>query len=64
VNIEFADWRAGDQRYYVSDTRAVMDELELPAPKGWEQGVNELITWVSERKTSVRRGARMVGAVS
>jgi CDP-paratose 2-epimerase len=64
VDMKFADWRAGDQRYYVSDTRAVMDELGLPAPKGWEQGVGELIAWISERKTSVRRAARTVGAVS
>jgi CDP-paratose 2-epimerase len=64
MNIEFADWRAGDQRYYVSDTRAVTRELELPAPKRWEQGVGELIAWISERKTSVRRAARTVGAVS
>jgi CDP-paratose 2-epimerase len=62
VNIEFADWRAGDQRYYVSDRRAITGALELPAPRNWEQGVSELITWISERKTSVRRTARTVGA--
>jgi CDP-paratose 2-epimerase len=64
VSIEFADWRAGDQRYYVSDTRAITDEFELPAPRSWEQGVAELITWISERKTSVRRPARTVGMLS
>jgi CDP-paratose 2-epimerase len=64
VKIEFADWRAGDQRYYVTDTRAIWDQLELHAPKRWEQGVGELIAWISERKTSVRRAARTVGALS
>jgi CDP-paratose 2-epimerase len=64
VNIHFDDWRAGDQRYYVSDTRAISGELDLPEPKHWEQGVAELIAWISERKTSVRRTARTVGASS
>jgi CDP-paratose 2-epimerase len=64
VSIEFADWRAGDQRYYVSDTRAITDEFKLPAPRSWEQGVAQLITWISERKTSVRRPARTVGMLS
>ncbi|MBV9065545.1 MAG: SDR family NAD(P)-dependent oxidoreductase [Methylobacteriaceae bacterium] len=62
VGIEFADWRAGDQRYYVSDTRAIMHELELRAPKNWESGVAELITWISERKPSERKPARALGA--
>jgi CDP-paratose 2-epimerase len=64
VKIEFTDWRAGDQRYYVSDTRPVTQAFELPAPKTWEQGVAELMTWISERKTSVRRPARIVGVLS
>jgi CDP-paratose 2-epimerase len=64
VKIEFTDWRAGDQRYYVSDTRPVTQAFELPAPKSWEQGVAELMTWISERKTSVRRPARIVGVLS
>jgi CDP-paratose 2-epimerase len=64
VKIDFADWRAGDQRYYVSDTRAVTHALELPAAKHWQKGVDELIAWISERKTSVRRAARTAGALS
>jgi CDP-paratose 2-epimerase len=61
VDIEFSDWRAGDQRYYVSDTRAVAGELELPTPKSWEDGVAELIAWISERQTSRRKPVRGVG---
>ncbi|MBV9395914.1 MAG: SDR family NAD(P)-dependent oxidoreductase [Methylobacteriaceae bacterium] len=62
VEIEFSDWRAGDQRYYVSDTRAIAGELELSDPKSWKHGVAELIAWISERKTSVRKPVRAVGA--
>jgi CDP-paratose 2-epimerase len=58
VDIELSDWRAGDQRYYVSDTRAVRNGLKLPVPKHWEDGVTDLIAWISERKTNVRRGVR------
>jgi CDP-paratose 2-epimerase len=64
VNIHFDDWRAGDQRYYVSDTRAIAAELNLPAPKHWQQGVAELIEWISERKTPVRRAPRTAARVS
>jgi CDP-paratose 2-epimerase len=64
VKIEFADWRAGDQRYYVSDTRAAVSELELPAAKPWEQGTAELIAWISERKTATRRAPRSVAGAS
>jgi CDP-paratose 2-epimerase len=62
VKIDFADWRGGDQRYYVSDTRAITNELQLRPSTPWERGVAELIAWISERKTSVRRAARTVGA--
>jgi CDP-paratose 2-epimerase len=64
IKTEAADWRAGDQRYYVSDTRAITHELGLPPAKGWEEGVAELIEWISERKAVVRRAARTVGASS
>jgi CDP-paratose 2-epimerase len=62
VEIEFSDWRAGDQRYYVSDTRAIAGELQLPDAKSWKDGVAELIAWISERNTSVRKPVRLVGA--
>jgi CDP-paratose 2-epimerase len=37
-----ADWRAGDQRYYVSDTRRIRHDLDLPAPLGWRDGLRQL----------------------
>ena len=64
VEIEFADWRAGDQHYYVSDTREIAAEFKLPAPKHWQDGVSELLAWISERKMPVRRPARTAGALS
>lgn len=48
----FEDWRVGDQRYYVSDTR------KFQAATGWrprvsvEQGVEQLYNWLIESGTA------------
>jgi len=44
----FHDWRPGDQRYYVSDTRRVMRDLGLPAPLPWRSGVARLLAWLQD----------------
>ena len=50
VDLSFEDWRAGDQRYFVADTRAIASEL-APAPaKPWRQGVAELARWLSDAR--------------
>lgn len=46
VQSGFAPWRAGDQRYYVSDTRAVAAALDLDPPLGWREGVARLAAWL------------------
>ncbi len=43
VELRFAPWRQNDQRYYVSDTRAVREALALPAPRDWADGVSALL---------------------
>ena len=45
VDVAFADWRQGDQRYFVADTRAIRRDLGLPAPRGWRAGVAGLAAW-------------------
>ncbi|WP_336488777.1 SDR family NAD(P)-dependent oxidoreductase [Methylobacterium nigriterrae] len=47
VDLRFSDWRAGDQRYYVSDTRRAALILGLPAPTPWRQGVADLAAWLA-----------------
>jgi CDP-paratose 2-epimerase len=47
VMLRFADWRAGDQRYYVSDPSAARRELALDAPTPWRQGVQALADWLA-----------------
>lgn len=46
LDISTRGWRAGDQRYYVSDTRAVRATLGLPEPRPWRDGVAQLAEWL------------------
>jgi CDP-paratose 2-epimerase len=48
--VTFGAWRAGDQRYYVSDTTAVRRTLSLAAPRDWRSGVAQLADWLSSQR--------------
>ena len=50
VETTYSDWRAGDQRYYVSDTRLATRELELRSPTPWRKGVAALAQWLQEER--------------
>lgn len=50
VKATFSDWRAGDQRYYVSDTRRATRELGLRPPTPWRKGVAALARWLQEER--------------
>jgi len=63
IQLGFADWRAGDQRYYVSDPSAARRELQLPEPLDWRSGVAALAEWLAAERgarTSPRRRAEAV----
>jgi len=47
AEVEFHSWRAGDQRYYVSDASAARRALHLPRPTHWRSGVVDLARWIS-----------------
>jgi CDP-paratose 2-epimerase len=51
IDLEFSDWRAGDQRYYVSDPSAARRELGLGEPIDWRRGVAELAAWLTAERT-------------
>jgi CDP-paratose 2-epimerase len=60
VELAFSDWRAGDQRYYVSDPTAARRELMLAEPLAWRTGVAALADWLRQErggKPSLRRTA-------
>lgn len=48
VALRFDAWRAGDQRWYVSDTRRAMAELGVPPPRAWREGLRDLAAWMME----------------
>jgi CDP-paratose 2-epimerase len=46
--VEFEDWRTGDQRYYVSDTRAFQEATGWAPRVGAAQGIERLHRWLRE----------------
>ncbi len=54
VELEFADWRPGDQRYYVSDAHAARSALALAEPTPWRQGVAKLADWLTSETDNER----------
>ena len=50
LELAFADWRAGDQRYYVSDPSAARRDLGLAEPIDWRRGVAELVQWLAAER--------------
>lgn len=50
VDLTFSDWRAGDQRYFVADTRAAADALGLAPKVDWRTGVAGLARWLADER--------------
>jgi len=50
VEIDYSDWRAGDQRYFVADTRAAQAALDLSPKVPWRDGVAALAHWLAEER--------------
>lgn len=46
VEVEFLDWRPGDQRWFVSDPSAARLALGLPEPIPWRDGLAGLAQWL------------------
>ena len=50
VDVEVSDWRPGDQRWFVADTRAIDAELRLPAKLDWRLGIERLLRWLAHER--------------
>jgi CDP-paratose 2-epimerase len=62
VETRHEDWRVGDQRYYVSDTRAAQRTLQLRPARPWQSGVADLHAWLEAEQaqaTSARPALRV-----
>ena len=65
IETSYGEWRAGDQRYYVSDTRRAQAALGLRAPRSWRAGIASLAGWLrEERGLRPRDAARTAGGVA
>ena len=54
--VAFAEWRPGDQRYFVADSRRVRAALNLPRPVPWRDGLRRLARWAMvERSVPAQR---------
>jgi CDP-paratose 2-epimerase len=56
VEVRYADSRAGDQAYFVADTRSLTNELGWRARIGWREGLKDLVNWL-RRNRKIRRSA-------
>ncbi|MCB1426618.1 MAG: NAD-dependent epimerase/dehydratase family protein [Zhengella sp.] len=46
TDIRSAEWRAGDQLYFVADTRKLQDETGWRPATGWQAGLRDLEAWL------------------
>lgn len=53
VRIETSAWRAGDQRFFVADSRVLREAAGLDSFKPWRQGVADLAAWLKEDRASL-----------
>ncbi|TDK34309.1 NAD-dependent epimerase/dehydratase family protein [Rhizobium deserti] len=50
LETKFSDWRAGDQYFFVADTRTLERELGWEAKVGWHSGLRHLAEWLVENR--------------
>ena len=50
LDVTTSDWRPGDQRWFVADTRAIDEALGLPAKRDWRSGVAQLADWLAAQR--------------
>ena len=50
ADLRFSDWRPGDQRYFVADTRRVTAALGLGPAVGWRDGLRRLSQWIATER--------------
>ena len=63
--VDFDKWRTGDQRYYVSDTRAFREATGWQARVGADEGIARLYRWLAarQRPATPNRARQPAGAL-
>ncbi len=49
-DLRFADWRPGDQRYFVADTSRARQALGLETAVDWRDGLRRLAAWIETER--------------
>ena len=57
VDVRYADWRQGDQRFFVADMREAERALGLAPRTPWRDGVADLADWLAAHRDLPRRAA-------
>ena len=57
ADLRFSDWRPGDQRYFVADTRRAAAALGLRPAVGWRDGLRRLAQWIATERPPRERAA-------
>ena len=52
-DLRYADWRPGDQRYFVADMRRAEQALGVSANVGWQDGLRRLAHWADASRVAV-----------
>ena len=60
--LRFSQWRPGDQRYFVADTRRAEQALGLSRSVGWRDGLRRLAAWVDAEQRVLEPAAAGGGA--
>ena len=61
IELDFSEWREGDQRYFVADARRARRDLGLGTPLDWKTGVADLAAWLADNR---RGGGRRTAAAA
>jgi CDP-paratose 2-epimerase len=55
IQLQWADWRPGDQQVYVSDVRKMQIALDWKCEIGATAGITQLIDWVDKNRNEVQQ---------
>jgi CDP-paratose 2-epimerase len=57
-DLRFADWRPGDQRYFVADTSRIRAALGLGPAVDWRDGLRRLAAWIAGERQVLETAAQ------
>jgi len=53
IEVDFREWRPGDQRVYISNIREAENTLNWTPRTPVKEGISKLISWVNENRNLI-----------